>query len=305
MNRDKSRRRGWIVVALLAAALSAGTTTADAAVTYPIETAYTQPGPYGTTTGTVTDSSGAVIYDLFYPSDYQALGFASPIITWGNGSNATPDMYSTLLTHFASYGFTVIASTQTNTGSGTAIDAAAHYLVSQNTSAGSVFYGRLEVNRVAAVGHSQGAGGATRAATNDPGLIKTLVTFSLPNTSWVAANPDCPAKADCMYYPAQLTQPTFLISTHGPADSVIASPSTELAFYNSIPGDAAVGIITNSDGEAADHSSIQNTADGGNPGGELGYATAWLQSQLRGDASASGTSSELVSNSNWPGSAAK
>ena len=96
-------------------------------------------------------------------------------------------MYSTLLRHFASYGFTVIAATLANTGSGKEINAAAHYLVTQNGAAGSIFKGNLEVTHVAAVGHSQGAGGATRAATNDPALSATLMTFSLPSTRRCAA----------------------------------------------------------------------------------------------------------------------
>ena len=113
----------------------------------------------------------------------------------------------------------------------------------------------------------------------------------------------------CLADPAALTQPVFFISTHGPFDAVIASPATERAFYNSTTVHAALGIIRKSDGKKADHNSVANTADGGNPGGELGYATAWLEYQLRGDATAagafSGTHPELVSNTNWPGSAAK
>jgi pimeloyl-ACP methyl ester carboxylesterase len=281
------------------------TTSTAAAATYPVEAAYTAAGPYATTTGTATDASGNT-FRLYYPSNYAALGFDSPIVTWGNGTNATPEMYSKLLTQFASYGFTVIASTLTNTGSGNEIAAGARYLVAQDSVAGSVFQGNLDVNHVAAVGHSQGAGGATRAATNNPALIDTLMTFSLPNTTWVGSNPNCPTAADCMYNPALLTQPTFLTSTHGLSDAIIASPSTQTAFYNSIPGHAARGIIQNSDGKAADHSAVQ---DANNPGGFLGYATAWLEYQLRGDTAAaaafSGTSPELVSNTNWPGSAAK
>jgi hypothetical protein len=38
---------------------------------------------------------------------------------------------SVFLSHLASYGFTVIASTLPNTGSGNEIDAAAHYLVTR------------------------------------------------------------------------------------------------------------------------------------------------------------------------------
>jgi pimeloyl-ACP methyl ester carboxylesterase len=292
---------------LIILALIGGTTSIAAAAGNPVETTYTAAGPYATTTGTVQD--GSKTYDVFRPSNYATLGFKSPIITWGNGTNATPDMYSTLLGHFASYGFTVIASTLTNTGSGNEIDAAAHYLVTQNGTAGSVFQGNLDVNRVAAVGHSQGAGGATRAATNDAALIKTLLTFSLPNTAFVGANPDCPTTSDCMFNPALLTRPAFFVGTHGLLDGLIASPSTETAFYNSVTGHAALGIIQNSDGKAADHNSVQNTANGGNPGGELGYTTAWLEYQLRGITSAgaafSGTGPELPANANWPGSAVK
>ena len=290
-------------------AMLTGITACDPPASYPIQAAYSPPGPYATTTGTVTDASGNVIYDLFYPSDYGALGFKSPIVTWGNGTGGTPGDVSTLLSHLASYGFTVIASTLGNTGSGNEIDAAAHYLVAQNSATGSVFHGHLDVNEIAAVGHSQGAGGAVRAATNDPALIKTVLTFSLPNTIWVGPNPDCPTAADCMFNPAALTQPVFFISTHGPFDAIIASPATERAFYNSTTVHAALGIIRKSDGKTADHNSVVNTANGGNPGGELGYATAWLEYRLRGDTTAAGAFSgahpELVSNTNWRGGATK
>ena len=54
---------------------------------------------------------------------------------------------------------------------------------------------------------------------------------------------------------------------------------------------------------------VQDAAYGGNPGGLLGYATAWLEYQLRGNATAGGAFTgahpELVCNTNWPGSAAK
>lgn len=286
-----------------------GITACDPSGSYPVQAAFSPAGPYATTSSTVTDASGHAVYDLFYPSDYGALGFKSPLVTWGNGTGGTPADVSTLLRHFASYGFTVIASTLGNTGSGNEIDAAAHYLAAQNSTPGSVFAGHLDTSEVAAVGHSQGAGGAVRAATNDPALITTVLTFSLPNTVWVGPNPDCPTKADCTFNPAALTQPIFFISTHGPFDAIIASPASERAFYHSTTVHAAVGIILKSGGTIADHNSVENTADGGNPGGELGYATAWLEYQLRGNTTAAGAFTgahpELVANANWPGSATK
>ena len=265
---------------------------------YPVEAAYTRPGPYPTTTGTVTDGAGNAIYDLYYPADYAALGFQSPIVTWGNGTGGIPPQYSTLLGHLASYGFTIIGTTSEETGSGVEIGDAAHYLVTQAGTAGSVFHGNLDISRVAAAGHSQGAGGATRAALNNTALIKTLVTFSLPVTFWLNG-PSI----------AQLTRPAFLTSTHGIWDSVIAPPLIERIFYDTLTGHGALGIILESDGQPADHASINDTAYGGNPGGELGYPTAWLVYQLRSDPTAAtaftGAHPELVRNSNWPGSAAK
>ena len=265
---------------------------------YPVEAAYTKPGPYATTTGTVTDGAGNAIYDLYYPEDYAALGFKSPIVTWGNGTWGIPPYYSTLLGHLASYGFSVIGTTSRETGSGVEIGDAAHYLVTQAGTAGSAFYGNLDVTRVAAAGHSQGAGGATLAALNNPALIKTLMTFSLPITYWLNG----PSVA-------QLTRPAFLTSTHGIFNSVIAPPVIERIFYETLTVPAALGIILDSDGKRADHASIEDTAYGGNPGGELGYPTAWLAYQLRSDPTAAaaftGAHPELVSNSNWPGSAAR
>lgn len=306
--RPRSLAAAGMVAAVSAAVLTGTALPSSAAAGYPVATEFTAAGPFATTTATLTDSSGNQ-YEVFYPSDYGTLGFKSPIVTWGNGTNATPPMYSTLLSHFASWGFTVVASTLENTGSGREIDEDAHFMVTESSTPGNPFSGHLNVSEVAAAGHSQGAGGATRAATSDPALIKALMTFSLPNTVWVGSNPDCATAADCQYNPASLTQPAFFIATHGLLDSIIASPATEKAFYASVRGHAALGLIENSGGKAADHNSVQNTASGGNPGDELGYATAWLEYQLLGNASAaaafSGPSPELTANTNWPGSAVK
>src|SRR2546429_1775413 len=309
--RVAASRGPRVAAALAAAALMASLTGAarQPASIYPVQAAFASPGPYATTTGTVTDSSGTVIYDVYRPSNYATLGFASPIVTWGNGTGASPSKVSDFLSHLASYGFTVIASTLPNTGSGNEIDAAAHYLVTQNGVATSVYHGHLNTGEVASVGTSQGATGAVRAATNDPALIKAAMTFSLPHSGWSGPNPDCPTAADCTANPAALTQPVFFISTYGFWDSIIASPATEKAYFPATPAHAPPGVILPSDGKLADHTSIQNAAVGGNPGGFFGYATARLEYQLRGNATAvgafTGPHPELLSNINWPGSAVK
>jgi hypothetical protein len=298
-----SRYRLGVVAGLLLATLS-GLAGCSNHAGYPVQAAYAMPGPYATTSATVVGARGTAIYDEYYPARYAALEFKSPIVTWGNGTDGKPADTAVFLSHLASYGFTVIATTLPNTGSGREIDAAARYLVAQNGVRGSVFYGHLDVAEVAAVGASQGATGAVRAATNDPSLFKTVVTFSLPNKFWARPNPDCPTRAACMANPAALTCPVFFISTHGPFDAVIASPATERAYFRSTKVHAALGIILFSGHKLADHPSIAT-----NPGGFLGYATAWLEYRLRGDTIAAGAFTgahpELLSNTNWPGSATK
>jgi hypothetical protein len=271
----------------------------------PVEADYSANGRYATANQAAVDPDGTK-YTIFRPADYAALGFLSPIVTWGVGTDGKPSQYTELLDHLASYGFTVIVVDQHNTGSGDDIADAARYLIAQAGTVGSVFQGRLDGNKVAAAGHSQGAGGAVRAAINNPSLIDTVVTISLPSTTWARANPDCPTKADCTADVTKLHQPTFLIGTHGAFDSVIASASTERSFFNEIPGRAVLGLIEKSGGKAADHNSVQSDSKSR---GFLGYVTAWLCAELRGDRVAArafdGTHPELVSNANWPGSAAR
>jgi pimeloyl-ACP methyl ester carboxylesterase len=286
-----------------------GAAVGGAATSLPVQARYSAPGPFAVATGTVSGPGGTAAYDLFYPCSYGLLGFASPIVTWGNGTGGSPDDYTTLLTHLAAYGFTVIASTSPDTGSGAAITAAARYLVAEDHTPGSAFDDHLDTGRIAAAGHSQGAGGATNAAVDHPGLITTLITFSLPGAEWVSPNAGCRRAADCMFYPAKLTQPVFFISTHGTLDSVIASPATERAFFRSVRGQAALGIIRDSGGKRADHLTPEDTEDGGNPAGILGYATAWLEYQLLGSTTAAraftGRHPELLANPQWPGSAVR
>jgi hypothetical protein len=288
------------VASTAAVLLTASTFAATPAMadTTTIEAQFAQPGPFPTTSTTTAD------YAIFRPSDYAALGRKSPIVTWGNGSGSTPGQYSTLLNHFASYGITVIATTSTTTGSGNGIAAAANYLVAQESTPGSVFNGKLDVTRIAAVGHSQGAAGATRAASFNHDLISTLMTYSMPDIKWAGTGPECPVIEDCLWDTSLVTQPAFIIGTYGMYDSSIAPPNTELDFYNRLPAThSALGLVATSNALPADHYSVE---DQYNPGGFLGYSTAWLCAQLFGDPTAAGAfapgSAELPTHWNWPGS---
>ena len=76
-------------------------------------------------------SAASALYVVFYPTDLDAGGVKHPILTWGNGTNAVPAQYTVLLKHLASWGFVVIASTSTQTGTGKELVAGVDYLAQE------------------------------------------------------------------------------------------------------------------------------------------------------------------------------
>lgn len=259
-----------------------------AAAANTIETTYKTTGTFAVSTSTVTDTSGLVYY-LYYPTALGTGGLRHPIITWGNGTNATPSNYYGLLNHLASWGFVVVAVNDPTTGTGSEMLAAAQYMVARDSDSTSIFYQKLDTTKVGAVGHSQGAGGTVNVTNHSSGLIKSAVTIALPNTIWVGAGDE--------YYVDQLTVPVLFLG--GSTDVIIASPATQTGFYNQVPGAAAKAVLN-----GAGHNTIQNTG-----GGFLGYINAWLMYTLRGDTTARGafvgTTPEINTNTSWSNQAEK
>jgi hypothetical protein len=276
-------------LALMASSCLVGVTDIPpvAAATYPIESTYAVNGSWAVSTGSITDPGGTS-YSLYYPTNLGAGGFRHPIVSWGNGSNAVPSQYSGLLTRLASWGFVVVASNSTGTGTGNEITAAANAMVAANSTPSSAFYQKLNEGKIAAVGHSQGAGGSTRAVIANPNLFTTLVPIALPAKHWVSPGHE--------YDTAQVTRPVFFVG--GSADWLIASPSTLTGYYNRVPGAAAIGVL-----KGAGHNTIQ-----GSGGRFPAYITAWLLYQLQGDTHAKGAfvgTRELLTNTNWQNQAVK
>jgi len=317
--RLRQTRRGLLGAALCALLLSGCTTAGPKSA----QADYAKNGPFRTATSQVEAPNGDG-YVVFRPVAYERVPFLSPIVTWGNGTGAQPDFYRTLLVHLASWGFTVIASTLPNTGDGRQILGGAQYLIKVDQKKASLFYHHLNTRELAAVGQSQGATGAVRAAEIGGRLIATVVTFSLPwngqgpvgtkwdrpgSLGWSGPNPDCATAEDCWADPSALRQPTFLISTRGPLDSVIANPGVERCYFQDVHAQAALGIIRSSMGRRADHNSIQDSDRGGAPDAFLGPTTAWLLDQLLHDKQAAlwfdGKHSFFEHNPVWEGSVVK
>ena len=91
----------------------------------------------------------------------------TPVILWGNGTGVQPASYLALLQHLASYGFVIGAANALNAGSGAEMLGCLDYLSAENAREGRSYRGKLDLTKVGATGHSQGARG-TLMAGRDP-----------------------------------------------------------------------------------------------------------------------------------------
>jgi hypothetical protein len=118
------------------------------------------------------------LYTIFRPACFRS-GEKYPVITWANGTCGEIAGYAPLLSTLASYGFIIVASNSTWTATAPtnmvqlrALD----YAKSINEDSKSIFYQRLDMDKVGAMGHSQGAK-ATSNADSDP-RIKALIFWN-------------------------------------------------------------------------------------------------------------------------------
>jgi len=270
-----------------------------------------------------SSDAGASLYVVFYPEDLGGPSIKHPILTWGNGTGAVPAQYSVLLTHLASWGFVVVASTSPNTGTGTEMLAGEDYLVAANADAASLLYGSLDVDHVGAIGHSQGADGAAQAllAADAAGsihrAIATLVPVELPAQEWTCFGDTDPSCAPAESFDSKSLVHGSVFFIDGSKDTLI-SPSSQgagtvgeqsvQAYYDATPVGTPRAKATL---VGADHNDIQDSCTiglgcaGVGPDGYLGYITAWLMAELRGDPLArtafAGSAPQINRDPGWTG----
>lgn len=250
-----------------------------------IEQRYAQKGSYHVKVEEVQSMSGEGLFRIYYPAFQGDESY--PIISWGNGTDATPDRYDELLTHLASWGFIVIDSYSKTTGTGKEIVEAIDYLKNENKQANSLFYQKIQLEHIGVAGHSQGSTGVINAHTNyiSGSLIKTVVSIALPDLKH--------CDPEDVYDTARITVPFLIMG--GTRDFLISPVSTnQLALHSA---NASTPVMMGM-AKGAAHTAIE-----GNGGNHRGYLTAWMRYQLLDDQEAKkafhGASSEMMHNTNW------
>ncbi|UFS96643.1 hypothetical protein [Nocardia huaxiensis] len=302
------------VLAVLATLLLPFAASAAAYVPAPgVEAKYAQRGPWAVTSEYAfgcCDSTGAA-YDIWYPSELGAGGVRHPIVTWGDGTDARPDQYAYLLEHLASWGFVVIATENSQAGSGVDIAGAVDYLLDRAADPASVFHGRLDPDSIGAMGHSQGATGALNAMTNSGGRIRTVVPIELPIQLLCSTGDWCPDTrrlTSGSVFLVNGSEDIFISPSTQPVPPQLAGLQSVQAYYDAIPpGIPKVwGTLV-----GPNHNDVQGQPDCAAASwpcttgvyGYLGYPTAWLAARLLGDSAAQRAFTEggefFTPNPNW------
>lgn len=229
------------------------------------------PSDYSQTgTQSVTSERGGTSCTVYRPAQ---LSGDHPVILWGNGTGASPSSYGTLLRHWASWGFVVVAANTTNAGSGREMIGCLDWLSRSNLAS------QVNLSKVGTSGHSQGGGGSIMAGT-DPRVTTTApiegytIGLGHSRTSW----------------PRQ-SGPMLLLS--GSADTLVSPRTNHAPLFSQTNVPVFWGIL-----QGASH--FEPTRDGG---GFRGITTSWFLYQLKGDENAradfEGSSCGYCSNRSW------
>ncbi len=123
------------------------------------------------------------LYTIFRPACMKD-GETYPVITWANGTCGLTHGYAVLLGTIASYGYVIVASnsTWTNTPPTDKVqERAIDYAESLNEDKTSVLYHKLDLDKIGAMGHSQGAAATINAAKDD--RVKSVIFWNLGATN--------------------------------------------------------------------------------------------------------------------------
>ena len=102
--------------------------------------------------GVAGDDGTVPKFTLFRPDTLSPGGLCNPVITWGNGTGSTPNLYGSLLKNLASHGFVVIASNNENVGQGDPrpMVVGVTWVLEQNEDPSSELYHHLDATHIGA-----------------------------------------------------------------------------------------------------------------------------------------------------------
>lgn len=153
-----------------------------------IEAKYLQNGPFEV----VKKEQGVLLrfgkFLIFYPKELETSNKKYPVILIANGSGTPLSKYQTIAEHYASWGFIVIGTEEKFDWDGAAAEISLRYLERMHENqkieeVTSIFYQKVDFEKVGIIGHSQGGVGVINAITDTKhkDIYKTAVSLSPTN----------------------------------------------------------------------------------------------------------------------------
>ena len=165
-------------------------------------------------------------YIIIYPQKLTDSSRKWPVIVWANGTACAPALYWNALCALASKGYIVVASSDTMSANGKSQIGQIDYILSENENSSSIFYGKVNSDKIGAAGHSQGGRSTVNAAVSDS-RIKAAVSIAGSNTSSERSG---------------LTTPTLFLT--GSSDFVVYAPLWVKPTYKKAEGPAAYASLS-------------------------------------------------------------
>lgn len=249
-----------------------------------LEAKYLAMGPYEVKQEKAEAPEDWKEFVAYYPAELEDSEEQWPAVVFVNGTGVYASKYPALFRHLASWGFIVLGNEDPGTFSGDSADATLAWLLEENEAPDSVFYQRLDTDRLGLSGHSQGGVGVFNAVNEQPhgGMYTCAVSLSPTQEDWAEA-------LKIPYDPSQTAIPTLVLA--GTHNDVITPEGME-QLYGKLAGPKAMALRADTD-----HGSMLYSGDG--------YVTAWLMYWLKGDREAGsaffGPEAELLHNPMWQG----
>ena len=217
---------------------------------------------------------------IWYPKELETSSEKYSVVLFVNGTGVGASRYSSVFEHMASWGFVAIGSEDPSSWEGEKSDKTIAYLLGENGNKDSIFYGKIDLENIGAIGHSQGGVGVYNTINNtkQKEIYKTAVALS-PTQEEVADQ-----VLHIPYDPSNTEIPVLMMSS---TENDVISPNNMEKSYAKVTSSKAMAVRI-----GASHGEMLYIADG--------YVTAWFMWHLQGDENASkafiGENPELLTN---------
>ena len=253
-----------------------------------IEADYLKTGPFATSYYEESTMQNFEKYEISYPTELETSDKKFPVIVVCNGTGWKGSLSKAQHQFYASYGFIVIATEETYSWNAFGAEMCIRHLERLNDYKGddgqtSVFYQKVDFDRVGIIGHSQGGVGVFNAITitEHKDIYKAAVALS-PTNQLIALALEWP------YDVTQINTPIMLISGAGGGDDAVITLEGLTSLYDQISGEKVMARRVNTD-----HGTNLTANDG--------YVMAWFMWKLQGNEEAAkgfvGASPEIMTNS--------